>query len=225
MVKAPKIAPVRNRPVKLKLINLIHSTRFRLIASLLVMSLLIGTFSLLVGGNMLYSSVLSETRNRVRQDLNVARLLYDERIEAIRLVLETVADTTEFKQALATGNHLYLDKQIKNFSDRAGLNFAGILNEKKESCKRIDKPTVGPETQQVINPLAARAFTEGLSVSGTFVMDQQSLRHESPELFAKAQIHAPEHLPAQQGLESPVAKGLAVGAAVPVKLDGKVIGI
>ena len=51
----------------------IHSIRFKLIASLIGVSLLIGMISLLVGGNLLYRSVLDEAGNRIRQDLNVAR--------------------------------------------------------------------------------------------------------------------------------------------------------
>ncbi|WP_240744802.1 cache domain-containing protein [Desulforhopalus sp. IMCC35007] len=210
--------------MKLKLLNLIYSTRFRLIASLLVVSLLIGTLSLIVGGNMLYSSVLTETRTRVREDLNVAKLLYDERIDAIRMVLEIIADTSEFKQALASGNYLYLDKQIQNFSGRVGLNFAGIINDNNESYGRLNQQVVGQVTQAVMNPLVVRAFTEVRSIAGTFVMDEQSLRYENPELLIKAQIATSENLPAQKDLKSAVAQGLAVGAAVPVRLDGKVIG-
>ncbi len=173
---------------------------------------------------MLYSSVLSETRNRVRQDLNVARLLYDERIDSIRLVLEIVADCSEFQQALVSGDRLFLDKQIKIFSDRIGLNFAGILNEKKESYGRLDGSAAESGTQIGINPLAVHALTEGTTVAGTFVMDQDSLRYENPELFSQAQIPIPENITAHNGQESAIAKGLAVGAAVPVKLNGKVIG-
>jgi hypothetical protein len=44
----------------------IHSIRFKLIASLIAVSLLIGLISLLVGGNLLYQSVLDEANNRVR---------------------------------------------------------------------------------------------------------------------------------------------------------------
>jgi two-component system NtrC family sensor kinase len=211
-------------PVKLKLLNLIYSTRFRLIASLLVVSLLIGTLSLVVGGNMLYSSVLRETRTRVGEDLNVAKLLYDERIYAIRMVLEIIADTSEFQQALLSGNYLYLNKQIENFSDRVGLNFAGIINENNESYGRLNQKAVGQVTQAVINPLVARSFAEARSIAGTFIMDEQNLRYENPELLSQAQISAPENLPPQKGLQSTATQGLAIGAAVPVTLDGKVIG-
>jgi len=49
------------------------STRSKLIASFLGVALLVGVFSLFIGGQLLYKSVLSEATNRVRLDLNAAR--------------------------------------------------------------------------------------------------------------------------------------------------------
>jgi two-component system NtrC family sensor kinase len=210
--------------VKQKLLNLIHSTRFRLITSLLVISLFIGSVSLLVGGNMLYSSVLSETRHRVGQDLNVARLLYDERIDNIRLVLEILADSPQVQQALVSGNQSYLNDQVKTLSDRIGLNFAGIVNRNREPFGRLDSSSVESTVLQVKNPLVTRSLTEGTTISGTIVMDQEILRYENPELYSQVMIPAAEITALNEGLKTAVAKGLAIGAAVPIRHNGRVLG-
>ena len=211
--------------VKQKMFDMIHSTRFRLIASMLVISLLIGLFSLTVGGNMLYESVITETHNRVRQDLNVARLVYDQRIQSIRLVLEMVADFPDFQQALVTDDRGYLLNQMEKLSDRIGLNFAGILDQEQRVTSRIGMH--GDETvpAKKINPLADLALTQGKTVWGTIILDPETLQDENPELVEQAVIPITKVASAEAGLDSEVATGLAIGAAVPVELDGRVIGV
>lgn len=211
--------------VKQKMFDMIHSTRFRLIASMLVISLLIGLFSLTVGGNMLYESVITETHHRVRQDLNVARLVYDQRIQSIRLVLEMVADFPDFQQALVNDDRGYLLNQMEKLSDRIGLNFAGTLDQEQLVASRIGIRRDETVPAKKINPLADLALTQGKTVWGTIILDPETLQDENPELVEQAVIPITKVAWAEAGLESEVATGLAIGAAVPVELDGRVIGV
>ena len=64
-----------------------YSTRFKLIASFLGVSFLVGIVSLLIGGQLLYKSVLSEATTRVKLDLNAAREIYLSRINNIKVSL------------------------------------------------------------------------------------------------------------------------------------------
>ena len=57
----------------LSLPKMVISTRFRLIASFLAVSLLVGGLSLLAGVQLIYRAVLREAQTRVSQDLNSAR--------------------------------------------------------------------------------------------------------------------------------------------------------
>ncbi len=84
----------------------IHSIRFKLITSLIAVSLFVCIISILVGGNMLYRSVIDEANNRIRQDLNVARVIYDDRISAIRLALEITASIPEYPKTASSTDTL-----------------------------------------------------------------------------------------------------------------------
>ena len=59
---------------------MLYSTRSKLVFSFVSVALLVGIVSLAVGWQLLYRSVLNEANNRVRQDLNVARVIYDDQI-------------------------------------------------------------------------------------------------------------------------------------------------
>ncbi len=210
--------------MKQKLLDLIHSTRFRLIASLLAISLLIGLFSLVVGGNMLYKSVITETHHRVNQDLNVARLLYDNRIESIRLVLEIIADSPGFQHALKHDDRTYLENQINTVSDRVGLNFSGIFYKDKNVSGRLNNHNNHVVPPENINPLADLSILKGKTVSGTFIMNQESLQYENPTLLAWAVVPIPEESLTPTDKHTAINTGLAIGAAVPIKLEGRIIG-
>ncbi|WP_372682916.1 cache domain-containing protein [Desulfosarcina sp.] len=155
----------------------------------------------------------------------MARLVYDQRIQSIRLVLEMVADYPDFQQALATHDRGYLLNQMENLSDRIGLNFAGILDQNQPVTSRIGMH--GDETlpAKKINPLADHALTQGKTVWGTIILDPETLQDENPELVEQAVIPITKVASAEAGLESEVATGLVIGAAVPVELDGRIIGV
>lgn len=210
--------------MKQSLRHMIHSTRFRLIASLLAISLFIGLFSLTVGGNMLYQSVISETHHRVRQDLNVARLLYNERIESIRLVLEIFTESYEFQQALAKNDLSSLDKQLKSIGGRVGLSFAGIIDKEKQASIRLDGQNAVVSGLSSSNPIATFALTHGKTISGSMVITGDALRAENTHVYTQAQIPHPAPVTGMTEIEPAVSNGLAIGAAVPVKLGGIVVG-
>ncbi|WP_319288178.1 cache domain-containing protein [Desulfosarcina sp.] len=135
-----------------------------------------------------------------------------------------VADFPDFQQALVTDDRGYLLSQMEKLSDRIGLNFAGILDQEQRVASRIG--IRGDETvpAKKINPLADLALTQGKTVWGTIILDPETLQDENSELVEQAVIPKTKVAWAEAGLESELTSGLAIGAAVPVKLDGRVIG-
>jgi len=61
-----------------------YSTRLKIVASFLAVSLIGGTVSLLVGTRLLYTAVFNEARMRVSLDLNAAREIYNNRSKGSR---------------------------------------------------------------------------------------------------------------------------------------------
>ena len=104
-----------------------YSTRAKLIFSFLSVALLVGAVSLIVGWQLLYGSVLNEAHNRVRQDLNVARVIYDDRVKAIEISLETTAQEADFTAAMEVRHRDVLQTRLEYISRRWDLDFTGIL--------------------------------------------------------------------------------------------------
>lgn len=197
--------------------------------SFLGVSLLVGTVSLVVGGQLIYDSVVSEVSNRVREDLNVARLIYNKRGQEIQLTLETLSLGTDFEKAMATEESHLLQERLALVAGRIGLDFAGIVRPDGSVLCRIGakhRPEVSLPDASLPggNPVTEAALYRKSSVVGTVILDEFTLQAENPELAQKARIQAfPTEGKAPQ--TSQETSGLSIAAAVPVMRSEELIGV
>lgn len=196
-----------------------YSTRAKLIVSFLSVALLVGAVSLLVGWRLLYDSVLNEASNRVRQDLNVARVIYDDRVGAIRISLETTAHAADFTKAAAARDSHLTRTRMEGVAQRLDLDFAGVcLADGTLLCR------IGGGGGQAEMPVAEASRRKGQTVSGTVVLERQQLENEDPDLAQRSRIRV---RPETNGQTLPVDEetaGLAIASAVPITEGGKIIG-
>ena len=185
-----------------------HLTRFRLISSFLGVSLLVGGLSLAVGGQLIYRAVLSEARNRVRQDLNAAREIYRNREQLQRAGLGLLAGEAGFRAALREGRTDRLQERLQSVGVQVGLDFAGVLPAGSAAGRG-----------GAVHAVAGLALARGRSVQGTEVLDEQLLAAEARQSAPYARL--PLRLPPQ--LEE--GSALAVAAAVPVYDGDTLLGV
>ena len=197
----------------------IHSIRFKLIAGLIAVSLLVGLISILVGGNLLYQSVLDEANNRIRQDLNVARVIYDNRVNTARLVLETMTSVPGLTMAVQAAAPALVPESVRTLADRIQMDFLGIAD---SQGRIIYRSTTGalPAGVHSDNPLVRRALERHRTVSGTVVLNSDQLRVENPLLSLDGGSRI-----AGNPVTRRAPAGLTIGAAVPMILDKRMIGV
>lgn len=197
-----------------------YSTRARLIIGFVGVSLLVGLVSLLVGGQLLYDSVLNEANNRVRQDLNVARVIYDDRIQAIQLALETATMALDFRDAVASADAGLLNDRLERISRLVFLDFAGVTAGNGEMICRLS----GDGFSRPVNPLAGAAMENLQPVAGTVILDRDVLDAEGSGLADKARIEIRLRT-ADRTVPGPEETGgLAIGAAIPLFDNGTLLG-
>jgi two-component system NtrC family sensor kinase len=202
-----------------------YSTRSKLIVSFISVSLLVGMVSLIVGGQMLYNSILSETSHRVRQDLNVARVIYDDRVSAIRLSLETIGLSGDVRSALGAGDTLSLMTLLNQVAERGNLDFAGVVSSDGGVLCRMGAYAPAGGVLPGRNLMAELALTRKKAVAGTVVLNQAMLRQEEPELARRALIQSRTEEQDEKGTQAEAGAGLVIAAAVPVTVDGRHLGV
>jgi two-component system NtrC family sensor kinase len=183
-----------------------HTIRYKLIISLVVISFFIGLLSLLVGGKMLYGSLIEEANQRVRQDLNVARTIYEERIWSVQQAFEFIM--SEHVQDLSLTENKELTSALENVSNMLQLDFYGITDLGGNEVFTYPAPKNEPIK---VNPLVQSAQASQQAVSGTIL-----LKGDHPAAKAPANK--------EKATSGSLSTAMAVGAAVPVVLNGRTAG-
>ena len=202
-----------------------YSIRSKLIASFLGVSLLAGGVSLLVGGQLLYKSVLDEARTRVRLDLNAAREIYLTRIKSMKIALNITTLGFGFLASVRGWDTTDLVFRLGRMAQHADLDFAGLTNPSGETVCRIGPDPIPNKSPQPLNRIARLALERKAPVAGTIMLSEEFLVAEDPELANRARISlapTPDISPTDQ---KEVTSGMGLAAAVPVIHQGELLGI
>jgi two-component system, NtrC family, sensor kinase len=202
-----------------------YSTRSKLIASFLGVSILVGAVSLFIGGQLLYKAMLSEATNRVNMDLNAAREIYLSRIKTIRCPLSITSMDPAFRKDLKERDIPKLIPRLKIVSQQAELDFVGVVRKEGETLCGVGKDSLRCKSVEIVNPMAELVFERMVTVSGTVILPEEFLSAESHELADRARIKIipTERSAPRQGDEE--TSGMAVAVAVPVFEESDFIGV
>jgi two-component system NtrC family sensor kinase len=199
----------------------IHSIRFKLIASLIAVSLFVFLVSILVGGNMMYRSVIDEANNRIRQDLNVARVIYNDRINAIRLALELTASIPEYPETSSSSDTLPATKVINQLARRLKLDFVGMTNARGQIIHQYRQDPADTTDIPSKNPLVTRVLNNQQPIAGTVILNEEQLLFEDPSLVGRAEIGPKE----KSDSKNAEITAMTIGVAVPVFVDETFKGV
>lgn len=190
-----------------------YSTRTRLMASLIGVVLAVGGVSLWVGGQLLYRAVLNEAGNRVRQDLNAARMMHDDRVRGMATSLQMAAADDGFAEAVRQGTAAGLQARLARLSRLADLDYAALVlpDNRRVSAAAGNWAAEAPGER---HPLAAEVLRTGSPAAGTVVLSAARLAREDAALARRAVIDwRPGEAAGEPGA---VREGLSLAAAVPL---------
>ncbi|MEW6665000.1 MAG: ATP-binding protein [Thermodesulfobacteriota bacterium] len=205
--------------------SIFYSFRSKIIASLLGVTVLVGMVSLLFGGHLLNKSVLGEARNRVAQDLNAAREMYDNSIRMIEVSLNITTLGYGFIAALRDREISDLVHRLRRMAQHAGLDFAGVTDEEGRTICRIGPYSIPRERNQPLNPIVAQALEKNTLASGSLVLSEEFLKSEDPRLAERARVDVIRTPVATPAAGKTVTSGLTLSAGVPVLQEGRIIGV
>jgi two-component system NtrC family sensor kinase len=205
--------------------NMFYSFRSKIIASFLGVTFLVGAVSLLVGGHLLNKSVFGEARNRVSQDLNAAREMYESRVRMIEVSLNITTLGYGFLGAFRDRNTSDLVFRLSRMAHHAGLDFAGITDEHGETICRIGPHSIPANKSQPPNPIVTQALHRKTLASGTVVLSEELLASENPQLAERARVDVIQTPGASPTPEKVVTSGLTLSAGVPIFQERQLLGV
>ncbi len=197
----------------------------RITLSFLSVILLSSLIFTLVGARIISDLITAEAEERVRNDLNAARLIYSNNIDHIRDAAEFTAVRTFIEDILQGNTRWEYVDELFWFKIREQLDILTITDNNGIVILRTNNARNTGDDQSQQELIAAVLRTKA-SAAGTVILSEEELTLESEYLAQKAFFQFIDTPMARPRPETEETAGMMLMAAVPVLDDnGDLIGV
>ncbi len=190
--------------------------------SIILLSSLIFT---IVGIQIINNRIIEEAQERVRNDLNTAREIYQDRLVHITQAVEFTA-VRLFMEDILNGDirQEYVDELIR-FQASEYLDVLTITDNKGKVVFRVNNPnSVGDDQSQ--DEIVSYVLQTKSPISGTTIVPAEELERESPALTESAHVTFVDTPMARPRPETEETSGMMLKAAAPIfDAEGNFIGV
>lgn len=197
----------------------------RLTLSFLIIIVISSLIFTLLGAEIISSLITSESEERVRNDLNTARMIYMDTLSHIQEKTEFTAVRT-FLEDILKGNieQTYVD-ELRRFKVNEGLDILTITDNNGVVILRINNPESSGDDQSRQELVKAVLDTKK-PVARTVIIPAEELSLESQVLAQRAYFKFVDTPLARQRPETEETAGMALMSAAPVfDKNGNLIGV
>jgi len=208
---------------------LLQNIRLPIAAKLILSFLSIIVFSSLIftllGAQIISSLITSEAEERVRNDLNTARMIYVDTLSNIQDKAEFTAVRTFLADILSGDvNQTYVD-ELKRFKVDEGLDILTITDSHGIVVLRVNNPESSGDDQSRLELVSAVLKTKQ-PVTRTIILSADGLSRESQALADRAFFKFVDTPLARPRMDTQETDGMVLMSAVPVfDKDKNLIGV
>ncbi len=167
---------------------------------------------------------MNQAQEKVRLDLNSARVIYQEAVDNVRQTVRLTSTRFFIKQALAARELEGVAAEFEQIRQREGLDILTITDGAGKVLLRARNPDVKGDIPAA-GEMLGKVFSKRKVVASTEIIAQAELLKENGELAARAHIrfvHTPKAKPGKKNEET---SGMMLMAAAPVwDESGKIFG-
>lgn len=195
----------------------------KLIFSFLLVVLGGGLASSIIGTRIVGDTIFSEAQNRVRHDLASARLIYQEKLNRIKDVLNLTAGRNLIASGLINRDVKLLRPELERVRIDYGLDVLTVTDSKGFVVTRTRPPYQAGDFQGN-DELVRRALKKEI-VSSTEIVPQEELAKEGEDLVRQAYMEFVLTPMAKDRPQTKETSGMMLKAAVPVMdIRGNLLG-
>jgi len=211
----------------------IISLRSRLILGFIVATCLTGIVATVMGIRAINKNTIGEVQQRVQQDLNAARFIYDYNLTRLASEVRFAAQGFSLDEALADGK-IDTDEALRGLvqyiyapkgSDRLiRLDMLTVVNVRGKALYRVFNPSA--EGDSIISQsIVERCLRERTAHASTEIMGIDVIRRENPALGQRVSIPIVKTPQSVEIDKDRLAEGMVLRAAHPVfDKDGQLLG-
>ncbi|HUH64895.1 MAG TPA: cache domain-containing protein [Syntrophales bacterium] len=207
--------------------------RRRLIIGFLIATCLTGLIATLTGIWTINKSTIGEVQNRVRQDINTAKLIYNLSLEKMTSQIQFAAEAVDMHRTIIsrdigrmeTLKGLIRHKPVTEFQEgEAFLDMLSIVDAQGRVLYRAANPNVNRDSM-LWEPVVRKCIEEGSPQTSAELMPIDNILRENPELSARARTEIIRTPLSYESREKELSKGMVMMAAYPITDSAKrVIG-
>jgi len=188
--------------------------------------IVVGVFlAVLVGIHFIGDTIIRQTQDKVRLDLNSAREVYQEESGKIRDVVRLTAIRFFLKDAMAKGDRNALSRELQKIRQEENLDVLNLVDATGRLIMRTGRPEVyGDEITG--DAVVERALSRGDVAVSTELISREHLEKNGGDLARQARIMLVPTPKAKPGSEIEETSGMMIEAAAPILgYDGTLLGV
>jgi two-component system NtrC family sensor kinase len=206
--------------------NIKRSIATRLSLSLFAIIILSGLLFTVVGVQTISTLIINEAQDRVRNDLNAARLIYQYELGHVSQAVEFTAARTFIKSVVLQENNIqeYYD-ELNRFRVSENLDLLSFTDSNGIVVYRASNPSVKGDDQSS-QELIESVLDTRVPAAGTVIIPAGTLKAESPALVEQAHFVFVDTPKARPRPDTEETAGMVLMAASPIfDNTGDLIGV
>ncbi len=190
--------------------------------SIILLSSLIFT---IVGIQIINNRIIAEAQERIRNDLNAAREIYESRMQHVEDSVKFTAVRLFMSDILrGDARQEYLDELVR-FKNSENLDVLTITDATGKVILRVNSPEMAGDDQS-LDEIVRVVLTTWKPASGTSIVPVEELERESPALAQQAYFKFIETPMARPRPDTEETAGMMLKAAAPIfDAEGEFIGV
>jgi two-component system NtrC family sensor kinase len=157
----------------------------KMMVAFVLVIVLVGIVFLVIGVRLTSNRVLAEAQDKVRNDLNAARVIYESQLQNISSVVCYTSDRKFLEDAIIDEDLESALSELTDVKNNSGLDFFGITNRYGKVLLRVHNiEQYGDSLWH--HDFVRSAINQGVCISSTVVFTQLELENESALLAEQA---------------------------------------
>ena len=187
----------------------------KLMLAFVLMIVIIGSVFIIIGVQLIGNRVMVEAQDKVRNDLNAARVIYESQLQQIDAVVSYTSDREFLKDAILTQNVFIAYDELNKVAGKAALDIFGVTDKNGIVLLRTQNPGVQGDDLSHHGFFESVIYSEN-SVSASVIFSYNELEKESARLGEQAYISFIDTPLARPVSEIEETSGMILIAASPI---------
>jgi two-component system NtrC family sensor kinase len=199
-------------------------TKTQLALIFLAVACLIGVVTSVIVNSLITNQIIFEAQQRVKEDLNTARYIYNSKIRDIDQAVRWTSIRHVLKRGLKEKNITPIRSELEGLMAEEGLDFLTLVDRNGVVIYRFHNPSVSGDS--LLNDPFIKIALEKKEISGSQILSGDELQREGRSLTQKAIIQSipvPKEKPSKKIEET---SGMVLKSAHPIiDFNGEILGV